>query len=198
MSSRSRPNDMGKVIGKHGPHRDARCAAWWRDRHSVATSATRWRFCGIAGEFITLARVLKTQGRLGEVAVELHSDVPDRFSEGMKLSALARGRISRRELQVEELLAAQGPSGSEVRRSGFDLRCRNADLDASCRFRAAQRAQLDPGWTYISDLVGCTVFDADREIGKVEDVQFGAGEAPLLIVESREKSVTRFPTPKRI
>ena len=39
-------------------------------------------------EFITLARVLKTQGRHGEVAVETHSDVPDRFVEGMRLFAL--------------------------------------------------------------------------------------------------------------
>ena len=39
-------------------------------------------------EFITLARVLKTQGRRGEVAVEPHSDVPDRFVEGMRLFAL--------------------------------------------------------------------------------------------------------------
>ena len=36
-------------------------------------------------EFITLARVVKTQGRHGEVAVEVHSDVPDRFTEKMKL-----------------------------------------------------------------------------------------------------------------
>jgi 16S rRNA processing protein RimM len=31
-------------------------------------------------------------------------------------------------------------------------------------------------------LIGCIVFDAGSEIGKIEDVQFGAGEAPLLIV----------------
>ena len=34
----------------------------------------------------------------------------------------------------------------------------------------------------MSDLVGCTVLDRGREIGTIEDVQFGAGEAPLLIV----------------
>jgi 16S rRNA processing protein RimM len=47
------------------------------------------------------------------------------------------------------------------------------------------RAKLESGWTYVSDLVGCVVFDGDREIGKIEDVQFGAGEAPLLIVKAR-------------
>jgi ribosomal 30S subunit maturation factor RimM len=51
-------------------------------------------------EYITLARVLKTQGRRGEVAVELHSDVPDRFVEGMRLFALDEGG-QHRQLQVE-------------------------------------------------------------------------------------------------
>jgi 16S rRNA processing protein RimM len=45
-----------------------------------------------------------------------------------------------------------------------------------------QRAQLGQGWSYVSDLVGCTVLDKEQEIGTVEDVQFGAGEAPLLVV----------------
>jgi len=44
------------------------------------------------------------------------------------------------------------------------------------------RTQLESGWNYVSDLVGCVVFDAGREIGKIEDVQFGTGEAPLLVV----------------
>jgi len=46
----------------------------------------------------------------------------------------------------------------------------------------SQRAQLERGWTYVSDLVGCVVLDHGQEIGRIEDVQFGAGEAPLLVV----------------
>jgi hypothetical protein len=34
--------------------------------------------------------VVKTQGRHGEVAAELHTDVPDRFRVGMQLSALLK------------------------------------------------------------------------------------------------------------
>ena len=41
---------------------------------------------------------------------------------------------------------------------------------------------MEPGWNYVSDLIGCTVLDHGREVGRIEDVQFGAGEAPLLIV----------------
>ncbi len=42
-----------------------------------------------SGEFITLARVVKTQGRHGEVAAEMHS-TPERFAAGMKLFALPK------------------------------------------------------------------------------------------------------------
>jgi 16S rRNA processing protein RimM len=53
---------------------------------------------------------------------------------------------------------------------------------------------LEAGWTYLSDLVGCTVFDGQREIGKIEDVQFGAGEAPLLVVRGEaQKSGAKLP-----
>src|ERR1700730_12143360 len=55
-----------------------------------------------SGDFITLARVVKTQGRRGEVAGEIYSDVPGRFALGMRLLALPRGPNKiRRELQLQ-------------------------------------------------------------------------------------------------
>jgi 16S rRNA processing protein RimM len=152
-----------------------------------------------SGEFITLARVVKTQGRWGEVAAEIHSDVPERFAEGMKLLALLEspgrspgksagaktveeqtGEI-RREVEVESLwphkellvlkfIGVDSISEAEVL-VGSELQVPIGD-----------RAHLDAGWNYVSDLVGCSVYDHGKEIGHVEDVQFGAGEAPLLIV----------------
>ena len=61
---------------------------------------------------------------------------------------------------------------------------------AELQLPRSERAELEPGWTYLSDLIGCTVFDGQREIGAIEDVQFGAGEAPLLVVRSREQPET--------
>jgi len=40
------------------------------------------------------------------------------------------------------------------------------------------------------------VFDGQREIGEIEDVQFGAGEAPLLVV--RNKMVTSMEQTPRL
>ena len=142
-------------------------------------------------EYISLARVLKTQGRRGEVAVELHSDVPDRFVEGMRLFALDESG-TRRQLRVEELWPHKGHL--VLKFDGIDS-ISDAETLLRCELQVpqAERAELEPGWTYISDLAGCTVFDGDREIGRLEDVQFGAGEAPLLIVRGKQKTAYEIP-----
>jgi 16S rRNA processing protein RimM len=133
------------------------------------------------GEFITLARVVKTQGRRGEVAAEMHSDVPGRFAAGMKLFALAKSQDSRRELEVEDLWPHKGLLVLKFR--GVDS-ISDAELliGSELQVPSAERADLESGWNYVSDLIGCMVLDQGREIGRIEDVQFGAGEAPLLIV----------------
>ena len=62
-------------------------------------------------------------------------------------------------------------------------------VGAELQLPRSERADLEPGWTYLSDLVGCKVFDGERELGPIQDVQFGAGEAPLLVV----KGAARLP-----
>ncbi len=132
-------------------------------------------------EFITLARVVKTQGRYGEVAVAVHSDVPDRFTAGMKLFALADVSEPRCELEVEDLWP-------HLEFLVLKFRAIDSISDAEklvgseLQVPRAQRAALEPGWNYVSDLAGCTLLDHGRTIGTIEDVQFGAGEAPLLVV----------------
>jgi len=144
-----------------------------------------------SSEFITLAVVIKTQGRRGEVAVEPHTNIPDRFREGMRLSALGKDG-QRRQVQVEDLWPHKG--FLVLKFEGVET-ISDAELliGAELQVPRDERAELEPGWTYLSDLVGCTVFDGEREIGPIRDVQFGAGEAPLLIVASGAKLPYEIP-----
>lgn len=100
----------------------------------------------------------------------------------MRLFALAEDG-SRRELEVEEFWPHKSYLVLKFR--GIDS-ISEAESLVRCELQVPQadRAQLEPGWTYVSDLVGCVVFDGDREIGQVQDVHFGAGEAPLLIFKA--------------
>ncbi len=135
--------------------------------------------------------MIKTQGRRGEVAVELHTDVPDRFREGMRLWALLKDG-QRREVSVQDLWPHKGFlvlkfEGIETISDAEPL------VGAELQLPQSERAKLEPGWTYLSDLIGCTVFDGERELGPIEDVQFGAGEAPLLVVKSGAKLPYEIP-----
>jgi 16S rRNA processing protein RimM len=137
--------------------------------------------------------VVKTQGRRGEVASEIFSNVPERFAAGMKLLALPReSKQSRRELEVEEFWPHKGLLVFKF--TGVDS-ISDAEALVGCELQVprSQRSQLEAGWNYVSDLAGCAVLDHGREIGLVEDVQFGAGEAPLLVV--RDATTRRVEIP---
>jgi 16S rRNA processing protein RimM len=137
--------------------------------------------------------VVKTQGRRGEVATEILSDVPDRFTVGMKLLALPRDSEKvRRELEVEEFWPHK--EFLVLKFAGVDS-ISEAETLVGCELQVprSQRSELQAGWNYVSDLVGSAVFDHDREIGRIEDVQFGAGEAPLLIVRDAKARLLEVP-----
>ncbi len=146
-----------------------------------------------SGEFITLARVVKTQGRRGEVAAEILSDVPGRFTVGMKLLRLPReSNAERRELELEEFWPHK--EFLVLKFAGVDS-ISDAEALVGCELQVprSQRSKLQAGWNYVSDLVGCSVFDRGREIGRLEDVQFGAGEAALLIARDAAGRLVEIP-----
>jgi len=137
-----------------------------------------------SGEWITLAVVIKTQGRHGEVAAELHTDVPDRFRADMELSALMKSG-ERRDVKIEDLWPHK--SFLVLKFQGIEtINDAEPFVGAELQLPSSERANLEAGWTYLSDLIGCTVFDGQQEIGAIEDVQFGAGEAPLLVVRNKD------------
>jgi len=111
----------------------------------------------------------------------VHSTRSNRFVEGMRLFALL-GDNTRRELKVEELWPHKGML--VLKFAGVDsISDAETLVGSELQVPRDERAQLEAGWTYVSDLVGCAVFDGDREIGTINDVRFGAGEAPLLVVK---------------
>ena len=133
-------------------------------------------------DFITLARVVKTQGRHGEVAVELHTDIPGRLHAGMRIFGLGENG-SRRELRIDDVWPHK--NWVVLKFAGVDsISDAEVLVGSELQVPQSERAELGPGAAYVSDLVGCVVFDRGREVGVVSDVRFGAGEAPLLVVGS--------------
>jgi 16S rRNA processing protein RimM len=135
------------------------------------------------GEFVAVAKVTKTQGRKGEVAAALLTDFPERFAERKRLFALDE-KDRRREMQLEDHWFHKG--GVVLKFAGVDSISQAEELiGCEIQIPASERAELEDDSVYISDLVGCTVSDSGREIGRIERVQFGSGEAPLLVVKGK-------------
>ena len=125
---------------------------------------------------------MKTQGRHGEVAVELHTDIPGRLHARMRVFARADDG-SRRELKIEDTWPHKGCL--VLKFAGVDsISDAEVLVGSELQVPQSERAELEAGAAYVSDLVGCVVFHRGREVGMVSDVRFGAGEAPLLVVGS--------------
>jgi len=154
-------------------------------------------------EFVTIARVSKTQGRHGEVAATLLTDFPELFATRKKLFALggsaAQGggdrasgtKTTRRKLDLDEHWFHKGMV--VLKFAGVDSISEAETLVGSeIQVPRSERAALGSDEFYVSDLIGCMVTDSGREIGRIKDVQFGSGEAPLLVIEGEKEYLVPF------
>ncbi len=114
---------------------------------------------------------------------QLHTDFPQRFAERRQLSGLAPDG-SRRELQLEEHWFHKG--GVVLKFAGVNSISDAEQLKGwEVQVPREQRTKLEPGAEYVSEIVGSDVWinGGQRFLGRVSEVQFGAGEAPLLVVK---------------
>jgi 16S rRNA processing protein RimM len=118
---------------------------------------------------------------------ELHTDFPERFQERRRLWGVAADG-ARRELQLEDYWFHKG--GVVLKFGGVE-NISDAQQLAGLELQVPleQRTLLEAGSAYVSDVVGCQVWirraDGEQLLGTVNEVQFGAGEAPLLAVRSK-------------
>ena len=132
--------------------------------------------------------MLGPQGRRGEVLAELHTDFPERFDERRELSGLAANG-ERHKLQLEEHWLHKG--GIVLKFAGIDSISDAEQLAGwEVQIPREQRAELDEGAAYVSELVGCEVWvDAESDsklLGTIADVDLSGGAAPLLVVRDAE------------
>ena len=160
-----------------------------------------------------IARLLRPQGRRGELLADPLSDLPDLFagSRDVVLASAdatmpAVGAASRR---IEEHWFPTGKNAGRVvlKLSGCDsISAAEALAGQKILIANDQLPTLDPGTFFVGDLVGCTLYNASATtsgavgVGRVVDVEFATGPdgrtriedaAPLLAVElSRPVQVT--------
>jgi 16S rRNA processing protein RimM len=162
--------------------------------------------------WIVLAHLLRPQGRRGEVLAELLTDFPERFEDQGRVFLAKPGfdgdESQARTVEVEAFWLPVGRNqGRVVLKFAGVATISDAETIAGqdVIVPREERLPLDDESVYISELVGCAVYDGLRRIGVIEDVQFamtadGARRiddvAPLLAVTSADGDEVLIPFAK--
>jgi 16S rRNA processing protein RimM len=162
--------------------------------------------------WIVLAHLLRPQGRKGEVLAELFTDFPERFEDQRRVFLAAPGFDGEpAEARAAEVVGFWLPVGKNQGR--IVLQFAGIDTISDAESIAGQdvlipreeRLPLDDDSVYISELIGCTVYDGSLPVGVVDEVQFamtadGARRlddaAPLLAVTSPKGDEVLIPFAK--
>jgi 16S rRNA processing protein RimM len=135
-------------------------------------------------DFVLLARLIRPQGRHGELLADVLTDFPERFAERTRVWLLpAQGEALPREADLERHWSHKGRI--VLKFAGVDS---INDAEPYKGWHVAiprqQRAQLDGDAVYIGDLVGCRVYNETTasDLGPLLDVARGEGGAPDMLV----------------
>jgi 16S rRNA processing protein RimM len=131
--------------------------------------------------WIALARIMRPQGRKGEVLAELLTDyeLDTQFRAGRLVSLAKSGATqpppSSEPLAIEEHWLPVGKNAGRIvlKLAGHDT-ISQAELLSGLQVMvpASELPSLEEDTYYVSDLVGCTLFNGDQPAGLVVDVQF--------------------------
>ncbi len=165
-----------------------------------------------APAWIVLAHLLRPQGRKGEVLAELFTDFPERFEDQRRIFLAAPGFAGEQaEARAAEVVAFWLPVGKNEGRIVLQFAGIDTISDAESvagldvLIPREERLPLDEESIYISELIGCTVYNGSTPVGVVEDVQFAMtadggrrleDAAPLLAVTSLDGDEVLIPFAK--
>lgn len=165
-----------------------------------------------SSSWIVLAHLLRPQGRKGEVLAELFTDFPERFDDRKRIFLAAPEFDGEAEAaRSAEVVAYWLPVGKNEGRIVLQFAGVDSISDAESvagldvLIPREERLSLDDESVYISELVGCTLYDGPVAVGVVADVQFAttpdggrrlAEAAPLLAVTTPDGDEVLVPFAK--
>jgi 16S rRNA processing protein RimM len=134
-----------------------------------------------AEAWITIGRVVRTQGRKGEIKVALETDFPERFAS-LEQVYLSRSGEPPRGFRLRRAWPHQQHMVLEL--AGIeDITAARIWVGGEVQIPAAERWPAPRGHYFISDLAGCQVWNHGQRLGVIEGVETGAG-APLLQIRT--------------
>jgi len=138
-------------------------------------------------KFVTVARILRARGNKGEVAAELLTDFPERLPETKEMSLRAESG-ARRGVVLREFWVDRNHSGKGV----FHFEGVDSINDAEklrgmeVQIPFEQRAEAPSGSFFVTDLIGCSVFELAASASPVSSSPCSLAEAPALLGKVRD------------
>jgi 16S rRNA processing protein RimM len=155
----------------------------------LSTETPRW---------VLVARILRSRGNKGEVAAELLTDFPQRLTQLKEVFVgHADGQNEPRRFVLKSCWLSQNHRGQAV----FHLEGVTSISEAE-KFRGlevllpiAQRVTLPAGQYFVSDLIGCSVFEIPASAPVVSSSPCSLAEAPALLGTVRDVQFPGEETP---
>jgi 16S rRNA processing protein RimM len=159
--------------------------------------------------WIPAARLLRPQGRRGELLAELLSDLPDLFAPGRRVSLAANGSAPATETTLEAHWSPTGRNAGRIvlKLAGVDtISAAELLTGRELLVLAADLPPLEADTWFVRDLLGCQLFDGAVLTGEITGVEYPMSPdgrtrlpdaAPLLEVtlirDSQRNSSTQTP-----
>lgn len=136
-----------------------------------------------------MARILRARGNKGEVAAEILTDFPERLAKLQEIFLGApQGKDQPRSVKLQSCWLSQNHQGQIV----FHFEGVNSIAEAE-KLRGfevllplEQRVSLPAGRYFLSDLVGCSVFETSPKLPVVASSPCSLAEAPTLLGTVRD------------
>jgi 16S rRNA processing protein RimM len=133
-------------------------------------------------KFVTIARILRARGNKGEVSAELLTDFPDRLKE-LREVFLADGRSAPRAVHLKSFWIDRNHPGFGI----FHFEGMASITDAEklrgleIQILFEQRVTLPAGKYFVTDLIGCSVFELPSAPQPLSSSPCSLSEAPALL-----------------
>jgi 16S rRNA processing protein RimM len=138
-------------------------------------------------KFVTIARVVRSRGNKGEVSAELLTDFPDRLKEFREVF-LSDQKSPARSVQLKSFWVDRNHPGFGVFHfegvSSIDDAEKLRGMEIQIAFE--QRVALPAGKYFVTDLIGCSVFELSSARQSVSSSPCSLSEAPSLLGKVRD------------
>lgn len=128
-----------------------------------------------SSQWIAAARLLRPQGRRGELLAELLTDLPGIFTAGRHATLKGPNSTSTTETTIESSWSPTGRNAGRIvlKLAGIDtISAAESLAGRELLIPSSELPPLDADTWFVRDLIGCELFDGAASVGQISAVEY--------------------------